>query len=130
MLTYTDVCCNPVRRYPSLQVSGMKITVPSGTYDLDGGLALLQEDEEHTVVSGVVPLDISGYLVREVVSGEIRLFVDEIEPGEHGYSFEGNSFQVLLQFFSLRVPPGTTSLDDIPIRVKRSVAPRATRPEV
>lgn len=121
MLVYRDVASNPVQQYPVPVVDGLTITIPAGTYILSEETVVFAEDETYTVVPGVLDLDIHGYIVRVTATNEVHLFVDDIAAGDTGYSFDDGTYAVLLQLFSLHVVPGTTTLADISVRVKRAV---------
>lgn len=94
-----------------ISLLGMRLTVSSGPFTIEGVQYSLDEDENFTATadpSSVTTLE--GFLVSD--SGEGRVLVNEILPGEPSFDFSNSPYVMLHRLFTLRVQPGAVGLSE------------------
>lgn len=108
-----------------VQVDGMTITVKAGSFRVCGVDYQLAEDQEFEVTADAAELTgIEGWLVVDKASGLPVVFVEERVSSERGYMFpDSGPYKLLEGIFFAQIPPGTTDLKDVEIRVRRLVNP-------
>lgn len=91
--------------------SGLDITISGGSFTVaQQGYTLAESTFTHTV--NPLAVELVGWLVVEISTGEALLFVDEIPAGEFEYDFWGSPYKPLNRLFSVRVAGGAITLDD------------------
>lgn len=99
--------------------SGMGVTVESGSVYHGGVQRSLDSNELFTATADATyPTHVHGFLVVEVSSGDLILFVDEVvDDGiEDTFDLDGSpDYTYLDRIFLFTVPPGVTDLDGVTI---------------
>jgi len=121
------------RRFPSrpgvnvlgtnVVVRGLKITVKAMSFVACKKEYELSEDFEFIVMpESDVVLHVIAYLAQERESGEVVVVVSETRADENPYSFGGSSpYRLLHEVYAVDVPPNAHTLDEVPVRVKKTV---------
>jgi len=107
--------CLPVEHY------GMVVTVRRGRVIYHGDVISLGDDFEYCLEVEQESRAISGYIVREIETGVVSVFVDETSDSILSYKFEGSPYEVLFVLFNFSVMGGVSTLDDVDIRVSEIV---------
>jgi hypothetical protein len=104
-------------------VRGLKITVKAMSfvackqeYDLSEDFEFIVEPESDVV------LHVIAYLAQERESGDVVVVVSETREHENPYSFDDSSpYKLLHEVYAVDVPPNVYTLDEVPVRVKKTV---------
>jgi len=112
----------------SVEQSGMTVTVKAGTFKMSGVDYEFTEDQDFVATAD--PTDdtvVTGYLTREIATGNPVLVVDEevLDGSDVPFNFQGSAYKLLHKFYQLRVPAGATDLDAVDIQVFSIVEPPA-----
>jgi hypothetical protein len=99
---------------------GMKLTVQRGKFRVMGQIYRLREDQEITFEPSSEPVSVQGHLALDRDTNEPFLLVDEV-PEVNGsfdhYEWGETGPKALHTLFVINIPPGTASLDNVPVKV-------------
>ncbi len=99
---------------------GMKLTVQRGKFRVMGQTYRFREDQEITFEPSSARVSVQGYLALDRATNEPILLVDDVpEVGgqfDH-YEWGETGPKALHVLFVFTIPPGTTSLDSVPVKV-------------
>jgi hypothetical protein len=116
----------------TVEQAGMKMTVKAGSFTLDGEEKSLAEDEEYTVGQRAEDTTVAAFLVEDTSDGSYHVLVDEfIHDGiDEKYVFaRGGQYKLIERIYDMEVPGGTTTLDDIDVRLKTTVEYTPPQPQ-
>lgn len=99
---------------------GLKLTVQRGKFRVMGQVYRFREDQEVTFEATAQRVSVQGYLALDRETNEAILLVDDV-PEVNGqfdhYEWTETGPKALHLLFIINMPPGTTSLDDVPVKV-------------
>lgn len=106
-----------------LAVSGVKVSVPAYTFVAGGASRVLDEPWDFSIVDRSEEAQVMAYLVEEVATGNIEVLIDEVlvDGSDAPYRFKDGAYNALAQLWYCKVPPNTTSLDELEIMAFRTV---------
>lgn len=100
----------------------LDIRVSSGTFKIAGQDYNLESDGLETIdVDSVYETEVFGYLAQNVSTEEIIVLVDEhiLDGIDVPYKFGDGTYKLLETLFSINVPPGTTDLSTLELRITK-----------
>ncbi len=116
-------CLQPSERLEvdlPVTIEGLKLTVGRGDFRVQGQTYTLPEDQEITFEPAQERISVHGYLAHDSVTNETFVLAD-IVPEVFGqfdhFEWAESSFQPLHVLFVFTIPPGTSNLDDVPVKV-------------
>lgn len=99
---------------------GMKLTVQRGKFRVKGQIYRFREDQEVTFDTISSNTSVHGYLALDRETNEPLLLVDDV-PEVNGqydhYEWGDTGPKPLYLLFMMDIPPGTTSLENVPVKV-------------
>jgi len=121
-VTYIDHWANPARKIADINLTVGDTTIKAGGKFREQGVDYDLEEEEFHITERPFITYLTGHLVVEKESGDLRLFVDEeVADGvDAAYRFgETGLYEPLFILFQAVLPPDTGSLKNIEVQVHR-----------
>jgi len=107
-----------------VEVEGLTVTIRAGSFGVGRVTYELGEDHFFTLDSMTSRCALSVYLVQEKATNEVTLLVDDAPHGQ-GYRWEKDDPYINLHLFLLAdIPPDTSDLATVDMRVFRCVKPK------
>lgn len=108
-----------------ITVSGLTVTVESGSLLVDGETYELSEDYEFMVVTKAVSQIVYGFVVKHRPTGAISVIIDATERGDAPYRWNSSDYEKLHQAWFARVPENTADLSSVEVYVTQITEPGA-----
>ena len=109
----------------TVRQSGMTVTTEAGSFYMNEELNLGEDIEAVLTADTTHDTSVIGYLARNRESGVVVLAVDEVLQDGDDAGCAWVEYEPLHPLFSLVVPAGASSLDEVRIEVWHLVGPKA-----
>lgn len=108
-----------------LQISGMTLTLGTGTFKIGGVSFTIEEAISVTLDACAFRRDIEAQLLKEKATGELHFLLrEQVQDGVHGPAEDDTRpYESLLIVYDADVPANTTDLATVPIYLNKMPVP-------